>query len=135
MAKAMTSSGLATWLGEALIVLTSLPLLLLITALVIFVIFATEIASNVATASALLPIIGALAIAGGADPVLLSLPIAMAASCAFMLPIATGPNAIAYSTGEVTIPQMIRVGFILNLLGIVLISLVIYLVAPYVVPS
>ena len=59
----------------------------------------------------------------------------MAASCAFMLPIATGPNAIAYATGEVTIPQMIRVGFILNLLGIVLISLVIYLVAPYVVPS
>jgi sodium-dependent dicarboxylate transporter 2/3/5 len=83
----------------------------------------------------LLPIIGALAIAGGADPVLLSLPIAMAASCAFMLPIATGPNAIAYSTGEVTIPQMMRVGFILNLLGIVLISLVIYFVAPYVVPS
>jgi sodium-dependent dicarboxylate transporter 2/3/5 len=135
MAKAMTSSGLATWLGEALIVLTSFPLLVLITALVIFVIFATEITSNVATASALLPIIGALAIAGGADPVLLSLPIAMAASCAFMLPIATGPNAIAYATGEVTIPQMIRVGFILNLLGIVLISLVIYLVAPYVVPS
>ena len=135
MAKAMTSSGLATWLGESLIVLTSLPLLLLITALVIFVIFATEIASNVATASALLPIIGALAIVGGVDPMLLSLPIAMAASCAFMLPIATGPNAIAYSTGEVTIPQMIKVGFILNLLGIVLISLVIYLMAPYIVPS
>jgi sodium-dependent dicarboxylate transporter 2/3/5 len=82
-----------------------------------------------------LPIIGALALAGGVDPVLLSLPIAMAASCAFMLPIATGPNAVVFATGEVSIPQMARVGLILNLLGVGLISLVIYLLAPFVLQS
>jgi sodium-dependent dicarboxylate transporter 2/3/5 len=132
MASAITNTSLAGWLGESLVPLTSLPALALIVALVVFVIFATEIMSNIATASALLPVIGALALASDANPVLLSLPIAMAASCAFMLPIATGPNAIAFSTGEISIPQMVKVGLILNLLGIGLISVVIYLLAPYV---
>jgi sodium-dependent dicarboxylate transporter 2/3/5 len=132
MASAITNTRLAGWLGESLVPLTSLPALALIVALVVFVIFATEIMSNIATASTLLPVIGALALASDANPVLLSLPIAMAASCAFMLPIATGPNAIAFSTGEISIPQMVKVGLILNLLGIGLISVVIYLLAPYV---
>lgn len=130
MAKAITTTNLATWLGEALVAVTSLPMLGLIFVLVVFVIFSTELVSNVATASMLLPVIGALAVVGGIDPVLLSLPIAMAASCAFMLPIATGPNAVAFSTGEVSIPQMVSVGLILNLMGIVLISLAIYFLAP-----
>jgi len=129
MAKSITTSGLALWLGESLVSVTSWPLLLMIGVLVVFVIFATEVASNVATASALLPVIGALALAGDVSPVLLSLPIAMAASCAFMLPIATGPNAIVFSTGEVSIPQMAKVGLILNIFGVVLITLVIYLVS------
>lgn len=130
MASAIRSTGLADWLGGALSGLLTVPVILLIFALVAFVIFATELVSNVATASALLPIIGALAATGGQDPVLLFLPVAMAASCAFMLPIATGPNAIAFSTGEVTIPQMVRVGLLLNVFGVVLISLIIYWLAP-----
>ncbi|MFT5233525.1 MAG: sodium-dependent dicarboxylate transporter 2/3/5 [Candidatus Krumholzibacteriia bacterium] len=133
MAKSITTSGLAVWLGESLVSVTAWPLIFMIAVLVVFVIFATEVASNVATASSLLPVIGALALAGDVSPVLLSLPIAMAASCAFMLPIATGPNAIVFSTGEVTIPQMAKVGFLLNVMGVVLITLVIYVVAPFVV--
>ncbi len=135
MASAITKTGLAEWLGTQLAGLASLPLLAMIVALVAFVIFATELASNVATASALLPVIGALALAAGVDPVLLSIPIAMAASCAFMLPIATGPNAIAFATGEVSIATMARVGFVLNLLGIVLISAVLYLGAAWLLPG
>jgi len=130
MAGAISSTGLADWLGAALGTLLDVPTLLLIAALVTFVIFATELISNVAAASALLPVIGALALAGERDPMLLFLPLAMAASCAFMLPIATGPNAIAFSTGEVSIFRMARIGFILNLFGIVLISLVIYWLRP-----
>lgn len=130
MASAIRATGLADWLGGALSGLLTMPVIVLIFALVAFVIFATELVSNVATASALLPIIGALAAGGGQDPVLLFLPVAMAASCAFMLPIATGPNAIAFSTGEVTIPQMARVGLLLNVFGVVLISLIIYWLAP-----
>ncbi|MEM1262633.1 MAG: DASS family sodium-coupled anion symporter [Pseudomonadota bacterium] len=133
MAAAITKTGLAGWLGTQLAGIAALPQGLLIVALVLFVIFATELASNVATASALLPILGALAIAGGVDPVLLSVPVAMAASCAFMLPIATGPNAIAFSTGEVAMPAMARVGFMLNLLAVGLISTVLIAIGPLMV--
>ena len=135
MAAAITSTGLAAWLGTQLAGLAALPLAVLILALVTFVIFATELASNVATASALLPVLGALAVAGGVDPVLLSVPVAMAASCAFMLPIATGPNAVAFSTGEVSIATMARVGLSLNLAGVILISAVLYAIGPWVVAS
>ena len=135
MASAITKTGLAEWLGDQLVALTAMPLVVLILALVAFVIFATELASNVATASAILPVIGALAVAGDTDPMLLSIPVAMAASCAFMLPIATGPNAIAFSTGEVTIPRMARVGFVLNLLGIALITAVVYGLVHVVLPN
>ena len=135
MASAITKTGLAGWLGEQLVILTTMPLVVLILGLVTFVIFATELASNVATTSALLPVIGALAVAGDTDPLLLSVPVAMAASCAFMLPIATGPNAIAFATGEVTIPRMARVGLVLNLLGIVLITAVVYGLVQIVLPT
>jgi sodium-dependent dicarboxylate transporter 2/3/5 len=123
LAAGITASGLGGWLGDHLAGLTSLPLLLLIGALVTFVIFFTEIASNVATASALMPVIGAVAAASALDPLLMALPVAVAASCAFMLPMATGPNAIAYAQGVFTMGRMARAGFALNLLAIVSISL------------
>jgi sodium-dependent dicarboxylate transporter 2/3/5 len=132
MASALSQTGLAGWIGGLLVGLTAMPLIVLIVALVAFVIFATEMMSNVAAASALLPVIGALALIDGADPVLLTMPIALAASCAFMFPIATGPNAIAFATGEVSIRQMAKVGFVLNLFGIVMVSGVIYFLAPFV---
>lgn len=131
MASAITKTGLADWLGTQMAGLASLQVFALIALLVAFVIFATELASNVATASALMPVVGALAVAGGADPLLLSVPIAMAASCAFMLPIATGPNAIAFATGEVSIANMARIGLWLNIAGVGLISCVLVIAARF----
>ena len=122
LAAAITASGLGDWMGGYLAGLTALPLLLLIGALVAFVIFFTEVASNVATASALMPVIGAVAAASALDPLIMGLPVAVAASCAFMLPMATGPNAIAYASGTVHMSRMARVGLILNIFAVVAIS-------------
>ncbi|MEM8985441.1 MAG: SLC13 family permease [Pseudomonadota bacterium] len=135
MAAAITGTGLAAWLGGQMAGLTAAPLIVIMLALVVFVIFSTELASNVATASALLPVIGAIAAAGGADPVLLAVPVAMAASCAFMLPMATGPNAIVFASGRIAIGRMAAIGLRLNLLGVALITLVVYFLAPLVFPS
>ena len=132
LAGAITSSGLAVWLGDQMTGLTALPTLLIILALVVFVIFATELTSNVATASALMPGVGAIAVGGGADPALLAVPVAMAASCAFMLPMATGPNAIVFASGEVSISRMAKIGFRLNVLAIFLITLVVFFLKPLV---
>lgn len=122
LAAAITASGLGDWLGDHLSSLTTLPLFLLIGALVAFVIFFTEVASNVATASALMPVIGAVAAASALDPLYMALPVAIAASSAFMLPMATGPNAIAYSSGAISIPRMARIGFLLNIVAVVAIT-------------
>ncbi|MEM9880838.1 MAG: SLC13 family permease, partial [Pseudomonadota bacterium] len=130
MASAITNTGLAAWLGGEMASVTQLPLLAIMAILTAFVIFATEVSSNVATASALLPVIGAIASAGGADPILLAMPVAMAASCAFMLPMATGPNAIIFSSGQITMAQMAAVGIRLNVVGVVLISLASYALVP-----
>lgn len=130
MASAITSTGLAAWLGAEMSGVTALPLIGIMVVLTAFVIFATEVSSNVATASALLPVIGAIASAGGADPVILAMPVAMAASCAFMLPMATGPNAIVFASGHVSIAQMAVVGIRLNLLGVLLISMACYALVP-----
>jgi sodium-dependent dicarboxylate transporter 2/3/5 len=130
LAGAITSSGLADWLGGQMSGLTALPTILIMLSLVVFVIFATELTSNVATASALMPVVGVIAVAGGADPVMLAVPVAMAASCAFMLPMATGPNAIVFASGEVSISQMAKIGFRLNMLGILLITVMVYFLTP-----
>ena len=130
LAAVITATGLGAWIGTAMSGLSVLPILLVMAILTAFVIFVTEVTSNVATASALMPVIGAAAIATGLDVELLAAPLAMAASCAFMLPLATGPNAVAYATGRLTIPTMAAAGFRLNLLGIVLITIAVYLIAP-----
>ena len=130
LAAAITSTGLAAWLGDQMGGLTILPLILIMLILVVFVIFATELTSNVATASALLPVIGAIATGGQLDPMVLAAPVAMAASCAFMLPIATGPNAIVFATGHIPIRKMAAVGFRLNMLGVLLITIAVYLLTP-----
>jgi solute carrier family 13 (sodium-dependent dicarboxylate transporter), member 2/3/5 len=89
--------------------------------------FLTEITSNTATTAMLMPILAAAAITADIEPALLMLPAAMSASCAFMLPVATAPNAIIYGTDKVAIQQMVKNGFGLNLLGTLLITLVCYL--------
>jgi sodium-dependent dicarboxylate transporter 2/3/5 len=94
-------------------------------------IFLTELTSNLATTATLLPVMGAIALQAGVPPVMLTVPITIAASCAFMLPVATPPNAIVFATGEIRIPQMVRAGFLLNIIGIVMVTLISLFAAPW----
>ena len=130
LAAAVQATGLSIWLGESFVALTTLHLFILMLALVAMVVFLTELTSNTATTAALLPILGALAIVGDFDPILLAAPAAIAASCAFMLPVATAPNAIIFAGGKVTIPDMMKTGIRLNLLGIIIVSVLCYLLVP-----
>lgn len=133
LARAIDVTGLSVWLGEGLSALTIFPLLFLVMAIVALVVFLTELTSNTATTATLLPILGALALsANGMDPILLEAPAAIAASCAFMLPVATAPNAIVFATGHIHIPQMVKAGFWLNILAILTISTMGYLLVPLV---
>ena len=132
LAAQIEATGLALYLGELLGGLTAAPLILLTLGLVGAVIFLTELTSNTATTAALVPVLAAVGAAAEIDPLLLAAPIAMAASCAFMLPVATAPNAVIYASGHVTIPQLARAGFILNLLGMVAVSVLCYLLIPLV---
>jgi sodium-dependent dicarboxylate transporter 2/3/5 len=126
LAEAVTSSGLAEWIGASLAGIGSWPLLLVVVVVTTVVIYLTELTSNTATAAAFLPLVASIAIGIGQNPFLLVVPAALAASCAFMLPVATPPNAIVYGTGYVTVPQMARAGMWLNLLFIGLITLLTY---------
>lgn len=134
LASAITATGLGVYLGEQLSGLMSLPTVLVMMSLALVVIFATEVTSNVATAAALMPVVVAIAGAGGIDPVTLAIPVALSASCAFMFPMATAPNAIAYASGEVSIARMARIGAKLNLLGVLAITLLAYLLTPLILP-
>ncbi|XUU60851.1 SLC13 family permease [Erythrobacter sp. HA6-11] len=129
LAAGMKASGLDTWLGDALLPLEIFPLLLVAMGIVAMVILVTEFASNVATATAIIPVVAALVVALGVDPILLALPAALAASWGFMLPAGTGPNAIAWATGRIKIERMVGAGFILDLIGIVLIVAMVWLIA------
>lgn len=98
--------------------------MLLVAVVAIIVIFLTELTSNTATTAAVVPIVGGVAVGLGYGPMVLVVPAALAATCAFMLPVATPPNAIVFGSGHITIQQMARTGVILNTIGIVLITLV-----------
>ncbi|MDP9348673.1 MAG: DASS family sodium-coupled anion symporter [Gemmatimonadota bacterium] len=126
LADALTETGVAKWIGGSLGGLGALPTPLLILVVAATIIALSELASNTATAAAFLPVAGALALGIGESPLLLVVPAALAASCGFMLPVATPPNAIAYGTGQVTVAQMARAGAWLDLLCIVCILAVSY---------
>lgn len=130
LAAAIRTTGLAEWLGTGLAPLTDAPLVLLIGAIVLLIIFLTELTSNTATVAALVPILGSIAEVGQFAPLLLAAPAAMAGSSAFMLPVATGPNAIVYASGHIRIPDMVRAGFRLNLIGALLITLLCWAIVP-----
>lgn len=132
LASAVKSSGLDAWIGGNAAALGALPTLGLVIGVTAVVIFLTELTSNTATATTFLPILGGVAIGLGIDPRLLVVPAALAASCAFMLPVATPPNAIVFGTGHVTMRQMVRAGFVLNLIGVALIVVTVYALAPWV---
>ena len=129
LAAAISSSGLAAWLGGAMAGLGNLPVLAVVAAATLGMIFLTELTSNTASAATFLPVGGAVALGIGIEPALLAVPLALAASCAFMLPVATPPNAIVFGSGMVTIAQMARAGLWINLLGTVVIVTLSYLLA------
>ena len=132
LAASVSSSGLAVWLGNSLSGLGAVHFALLVIAATALVIFLTELTSNLATIATFLPVMAALAVALDQDVLLLAVPVALAASCAFMLPIATPPNAIAFSSNMVTIPNMARAGFLLNLIAIALLFVVAITLVPLV---
>ncbi len=133
LAAAVSDSGLALWMGEQLAPLNALGTAVLVVAAVALVIFLTELTSNLATTATLLPVVGAIAIQAGVPPIVLTVPITIAASCAFMLPVATPPNAIVFATGSIRIPQMVKAGILLNLMGVIIVSLAAFYLAPVLV--
>jgi sodium-dependent dicarboxylate transporter 2/3/5 len=132
LAGAVTRTGLAEWLGNSLNAVGTLPLVVVVVLAATLIIFLTELTSNIATTATFLPVVGAIAIEAGYDPIVLAVPVTLAASCAFMLPVATPPNAIVFGSGLLTVPRMARAGLVLNLIGIVLVSAVAYKLAPIV---
>jgi len=124
LASAFVSSGLADIIAAELEVLVALPPWLIVLGLCLGVTFLTEVTSNTATASLLMPLLAATAIATDINPMLLMVPAALSASCAFMLPVATAPNAIVYGSELITVKEMAHAGLVLNLMGAVVITLV-----------
>jgi sodium-dependent dicarboxylate transporter 2/3/5 len=128
IASAFEQSGLAGIIAGQLGGLVNLPTWVVVISLCLTVTFLTEITSNTATASLLMPLLAATATATGISPMLLMVPAAMSASCAFMLPVATAPNAIVYGSRLIQVRDMARAGLVMNLLGAVIISSVCLLI-------
>ncbi|HCG55800.1 MULTISPECIES: DASS family sodium-coupled anion symporter [Brevibacterium] len=124
-----SSSGLTEWIGKSTSGLGVLPTILIVAIFATIILFLTELTSNTATAATFIPVVGGVAMGLDLDPLLLTIPVALAATCAFMLPVATPPNAVAYGSGYVTVGQMIKGGVLLNVIGIVLITATVYLLA------
>jgi len=131
LAGAVASTGLDSWFGQQVSGLGVLPIVLLVAAVAAIILFLTEITSNTATAATFIPVLGGVAVGIGADPMTLLIPAAFAATCAFMLPVGTPPNAIVFGTGAVTIGQMARGGVVLNIVGIVLITAFCYMLGGF----
>ena len=123
LAAAMNDFGVANWIGSKISQFRNVPTLLLVLITVAMIIMLSELMSNVATLTAFLPVIVAMAIGFGEHPFLFALPAAFAASCAFMLPIATPPNAIVFGSGFLSIPQMARTGAVLNIIAIFVLTI------------
>ena len=130
LASTVSRSGLAEWLGNSLQAVSALPLPVLVLIVAAMIIFLTELTSNTATTATFLPVVGAIAIEAGIDPIVVAVPVTLAASCAFMLPVATPPNAIVFGSGLLTIPKMAKAGMALNIIGIFLVTLAAMTLAP-----
>jgi sodium-dependent dicarboxylate transporter 2/3/5 len=126
LASAFVRTELSTWIGETLQGIGFLPVLVVVLIVVGVVVFLTELTSNSATTAAFLPVVAAFAVGIGQNPLLLAVPAVLGASCAFMLPVATPPNAIIYGSGRVPIPQMSKAGILLNLFFLTLITALAY---------
>jgi len=129
LANAVQSTGLAIWIGN--LIPSGISIVLIVILVVALIIFLTELTSNMATTATFLPVVAALAIQSEFDPILVTAAVALAASCAFMLPVATPPNAIVFGSGLIKVPQMAKAGFLLNVLGIIVVSFVAAISVPY----
>jgi sodium-dependent dicarboxylate transporter 2/3/5 len=130
IAQGFKDTGLAQWFAEQLITLEFLPLIVMTLVLVAAINFLTEITSNLATTAMILPVLAPLAAAMGVHPYIFMIGATLAASCAFMLPVATPPNAVVFGSGYVSMKDMIRAGLGLNLLSILLITVWVFYLLP-----
>ena len=124
------TSGLALWLGEQLKLLETIPLIILLFVIIGFVNFLTEITSNLATTAMLLPVLVSLANATGINYNYLLVAGTVAASCAFMLPVATPPNAVVFGSGYLKIKDMLKIGILMNIISIILLTLIVFFILP-----
>lgn len=131
LAKGFSSTGLAEWIAIQMTQLDGLSMILLILVLVTIVNFLTEITSNLATTAMLLPVLAPMALSFDIHPYMIMVSITFAASCAFMLPVATPPNAVVFGSGYLHIPDMIRSGFFMNIVSIIIITVATYLLLPF----
>ena len=124
---ATVGSGLADFLDESAVEITVLCAILIVLLVCLVITFLTELTSNTATTEMILPILAATSVSIGVDPLLLMVPATISASCAFMLPVATPPNAIIFGSGRISIASMARTGLVMNLAGAVLITAAVFL--------
>lgn len=132
LAGQIQSSGLAAWIGEQAVRLDEFPILLTLVILSFGILLLTELTSNTATSATFLPVVAVVAVSLGQNPLLFLVPTALAANCAYMMPVGTPPNAIVFGSGEVTLPQMARAGILLNILLVPVILAVLWFLGPMV---
>ncbi|MFX0556389.1 SLC13 family permease [Maribacter sp. CXY002] len=130
LAKGFDESGLALWIGNQMTAMSGLPIIILVLVLIAAVNFLTEITSNLATTAMLLPVLAPMALSIDVHPFVLMVGAAVAASCAFMLPVATPPNAVVFGSGYLRIPDMVNKGFFMNLISIVVLTIFVYFILP-----
>lgn len=130
LAKGIQTSGLSTWVGAQFVGLENAPVPVLVGVICTILTFLTEFTSNTATTEMVLPLLASISVATGIHPLLLMIPAALSASCAFMMPVATPPNAIVFASGRITIGQMVKAGLLINLVGIVVVTGVFLLLGP-----
>ena len=131
IASGFKTTGLADWIGNQLTLIDALSLFFIIFLIVTIVNFLTEITSNLATTAMLLPIMAPIALSLNINPYMLMVSTTVAASCAFMLPVATAPNALVFGSGYLKIPDMIKAGIWMNLISIIIITIMVYFLLPY----
>jgi len=131
LAAAVAATGLDEWFGTQVSGLEVLPVVLLLASVVALVLMLTEVTSNTATAATFIPVLGGVAVGIGVDPTTLLIPAALAATCAFMLPVGTPPNAIVFGSGAVRISEMARGGAVLNVVAVLLITLFTVAIGPF----
>jgi sodium-dependent dicarboxylate transporter 2/3/5 len=132
LAYGFRTTGLSQLIGEQFAGLASAPVWLIVASICLVLTFLTELTSNLATTEMVLPILASVAVAAHLHPLLLMIPATFSASCAFMMPVATPPNAIIFGSGRIRIPEMARVGFLINLIGVIVISTVFFLLGMHV---